>query len=103
MTYGEVVELVNRSLVVDIFLDFNKGGVDVVNHSIILTKLQMLGIGGKFLSWIHELFGWTMSINFAGKMSSFKEVTSDVLQGSVLGPVLCLIYINSIANFAQCQ
>ena len=56
MTYGKVVELVDGSFVVYmIFLDFSKA-FDIVNHSIMLTKLQMLGIGGKLLSWIREFY-----------------------------------------------
>ena len=71
MTYGEVVELVDEDFVM-IFLDFSRA-FDVVNHSIMLTKLQMLGIGGKLLSWIREfLSGRTMSVKVAGKKSSLK-------------------------------
>ena len=45
-----------------IFLDFSKA-FGVVNQFIMLTKLRMLGIGGKLLSWIREfLSGWTMSV-----------------------------------------
>ena len=62
--YGEVVELVDKGFAVDmIFLDFAKA-LDVVNHSIILVKLQMLGIGGRLLLWICEfLSGRSMSVN----------------------------------------
>ena len=58
MTYGEVVELVDGGFVI---LNLSKD-FDVVKHSTILTKLQMLFIGGELLSWICEgLSGQTMS------------------------------------------
>ena len=54
VTYGEVVELVDKGFAVDMFfLDFSKA-FDIVNHSIILVKPQMFGIGGRLLSWICE-------------------------------------------------
>ena len=57
----------------------------------------------KLLSWIREfLNGRTMCIKVAGKMSSLRDVTSGVPQGSVLGPVLFLIYLNYIANSIEC-
>ena len=103
-TYGEVVQSVNRGFVVDmIFLDFSRA-IDVVNHSIMLTKLRILGIGGEILSWICEfLSGRTMSTKVAGKMSSLKQITSNAPEGSVLGPVLFFIYVNFIANSVQFQ
>ena len=88
VTYGELFELIDMGYLVMIFLDFLKT-FGVVNHSIMLTKLQMLDIGGKLLSWICEfLSSWTMSVKVAGKMSSLKQVTSCVSQGLVLGSVL---------------
>ena len=75
----------------------------MLNHSIILVKLHILGIDGKLLSWIREfLSGRTMSVKVACEMSSLKEVTSGVPQSLVLGPILFLIYVNCITNSVDC-
>ena len=71
---SEVVELIDRGFVVMIFLDFSKA-FDVVNHSIMLTKLQMLDIGGKLLSLIHKILsGQTKSVKVIGKMNSLGNI-----------------------------
>ena len=96
--HSEVVTLVDKGFVVDmIFLDFSKV-FDAVNPSIILTKLQLLGIGGKFISWIREfLHGQTMCVKVAGKLSNLRNVTSGVFHS-----VLFMIYINYTANSVDC-
>ena len=72
MTYGEVIKLVDRGSVVNmIFLDSSKA-FDVVNYFIIITKLQMLDIGGDFFSWIRGFYLVRQSLMVGGKMNSFK-------------------------------
>ena len=80
--------MVDVGFVVDmILLDFSKA-FHVVIHSIILTKLQMLGIGSKLVSGIREsLYGRKMCVKVAGKLSSLKNVNRDVAQKSVLDSV----------------
>ena len=63
----------------------------------------MLGIGGNLLVWIRELLiGQTMHVKIAENMSSLKDVSTGVPQGSVLGPVLFLFYVNYIGSSAGC-
>ena len=77
------------------------GPVSVEMSSV--KKLQMLGIGAKLISFIYEfLSGCTTSVKIAGKMNSLDEITSGFPQGSMLGPDLFLIYVNSIANSVDC-
>ena len=63
----KVADRVNFGLIVDmIFLDFSNA-FDEVSHSIILIKLQMLGVGDKLLLWVHDfLVGHTICVQVVG-------------------------------------
>ena len=72
---------------------------DFVSHKIICQKLENLGIGGTLLQWIKSfLIGREMCVDVRGVRSTAKVVKSGVPQGSVLGQILFLVYINSIAS-----
>lgn len=78
------------------FLDLSKA-FDTVNHDLLLQKLYDVGIRGV----VHDLFqnylqDRIQSVTTNGVTSSFKRVTTGVPQGSVLGPILFLIYVNDM-------
>ena len=81
-----------------LYMDFAKA-FDSVSHSKLLHKLKSYNILGKLHNWISAwLTGQSQSVKIQNIFSSFKCVLSGILQGSVLGPLLFLVFINDLCD-----
>lgn len=77
-----------------IYTDFSKA-FDVVDHNILISKLSLLGVHGSLLRWFESyLRNRSQMVVIAGYRSDKLTISSGVAQGSHLGPLLFVIFIN---------
>jgi hypothetical protein len=84
--------------VASVYIDLSKA-FDTLNHEILLKKLNLYGIRGQVLSLFNSyLTNRKQYVQYNNYKSSLQTITCGVPQGSILGPILFLLYINDIHN-----
>ena len=86
---------------IGIFLDLSKA-FDTIDHTILLDKLCRYGVRGVTVNWFkHYLNDRKQFVSYNNTTSVSMKVTCGVLQGSILGPLLFILYVNDITKVSN--
>ena len=87
-----------KDLTLSVFIDLSKA-LDTISHDILLSKLDNLGVRGTAKSWfVGYLTDRKQYMELCNNKSPLANITCGVPQGSILGPIRFLIYVNDISN-----
>lgn len=86
-----------------IYTDFSKA-FDLINHDLLINKIMLMGVHGSLLRWCESyLRNRSQLVSLRGYSSTAREIPSGVPQGSHIGPLFFLIFINDLADRITCS
>ena len=98
-----IEEIVNGNVIDTVYLDFAKA-FDTVPHGRMIQKLESYGVLGEILNWIKAfLSNRNQRVRVNGALSAEALVLSGISQGSVLGLILFIIYINDLPDVVDSE
>lgn len=92
------ISIQSREQITIVYIDFSKA-FDLVSHQKLFVKLRSYGVFGNVLKWLQNFFtGRTLCTQIDSSLSQTADLISGVVQGSVIGPLMFLVYINELIS-----
>jgi hypothetical protein len=100
--YDKITKSIDcKEFSIGVFIDLSKA-FDTINHKILFRKLEHYGVRGVTLQWFIDYLSNRKQLTlFNNVSSSYQDITCGVPQGSILGPLLFLLYVNDMVNCSK--
>ena len=96
---GKILKILDESLLSGVILADLQKAFDTINQEVLLQKLKAIRFSEEIVQWFRSyLRNRIFLVETENKLSDFGKISCGVSQGSILGPLLFLIYVNDISQ-----